>query len=139
MRKYSHKGAPLRNDDHTELSKREREIMNILIGHSQGDVAYVISHMKKPSSYSSIRKILTIMFEKGLVLRKKDGKKYIYSPAISREKAETNAVHQLLTTYFDNSLESAVNALLKFRKNDLSKEYLAKLKELIDRYEEKEG
>jgi predicted transcriptional regulator len=126
----------LKKTDHTELSKREREIMNILIEHSQGDVAYVISHMQNPSSYSSIRKILSIMYEKGLLIRKKVGKKYVFSPAISREKAESTALKQLLRTYFDNSLESAVNALLKFHKNDLNKDYLKKLKQIIDMYEE---
>ena len=126
----------MRKPDHTELSKREREIMNILIEHSHADVADVISHMHDPSSYSSIRKILTIMFEKGLLLRKKEGKKFIYSPAISREKAENTAVNHLLRTYFDNSLESAVNALLRFHKKDLSKEYLERLKEVINRYQE---
>ena len=129
----------MRKPDHTELSKREREIMNILIEHAEADVANVISHMRDPSSYSSIRKILSIMYEKGLLVRKKEGKKYVYSPAISREKAESTAVNHLLRTYFDNSLESAVNALLKFHKKDLSKEYLQKLKEIIDKYEEEEG
>ena len=125
--------------DHSELSKREREIMNILIKHSQADVAEVITHMHDPSSYSSIRKILTIMFEKRLLLRKKDGKKYLYSPAISKQKAETTAVEQLLRTYFDDSLESAVSALLRFRKKDLSEEYLDRLKDIIDKHKNEGG
>lgn len=129
----------MKKPDHTELSKREREIMHILIEHAQADVAGVISRMRSPSSYSSIRTILTIMFEKGLVVRKKKGKKYVYSPAISREKAENSAVKQLLGTYFDNSLESAVNALLRFHKKDLSEEYLERLKEIIDRYKDEGG
>ncbi len=126
----------MRKAGHSELSKREREIMNILIEHSEGDVADVISHMHNPSSYSSIRKILSIMFEKKLLVRKKEGRKYIYSPAISREKAVNTAVNQLLNTYFDNSLETAVTTLLKLRKNDLSKEYLDKLKDIIDSYQD---
>lgn len=129
----------MKKPDHSELSKREREIMNILIKHSQADVAEVISYMHAPSSYSSIRKILTIMFEKGLLNRKKAGRKYLYSPAISKEKAEKTAVKQLLRTYFDDSLESAVSALLRFHKKDLSREYLEKLKNIIDGYQEKEG
>lgn len=126
----------MKKPDHTELSKREREIMNILIEHSQAGVADVISHMRNPSSYSSIRTILTIMFEKGLLVRKKEGKKYVYSPAISRKKAENSAVNHLLSTYFDNSLESAVNALLRLHKKDLSKEDLERLKEIVDRYKD---
>ena len=125
--------------DHSELSKREREIMNILIKLSQADVAEVISHMLNPSSYSSIRKILTIMFEKGLVVRKKAGKRFLYSPAISRKKAESTAVRHLLGTYFDDSLESAVSALLRIHKKDLSEEYLEKLKDLIDRHKNEGG
>ena len=113
--------------------------MNILIRNSQSDVAEVISHMHDPSSYSSIRKILTIMFEKGLLLRKKVGKKYLYSPAISKDKAETTAVEQLLRTYFDDSLESAVSALLRFRKKDLSEEYLERLKDIIDGHKNEGG
>ena len=129
----------MRESDHTELSKREREIMNILIEHSQATVADVISHMYKPSSYSSIKTILTIMFEKGLLVRKKSGKKYVYSPAISRKKAESSAINQLMGTYFDNSLESAVNALLRLHKNDLSEDYLERLKEIIDGYKDEGG
>jgi len=110
--------------------------MHILIEHSQAAVADVIAHMHDPSSYSSIRTIMTIMFEKGLLVRKKNGKKYVYSPAISRKKAENSAVNQLMSTYFDNSLESAVNALLRLHKKDLSEEDLEKLKEIIDRYKD---
>jgi len=124
----------MRKSDHTALSKREREIMNILIEHSEADVAEVISHMRNPSSYSSIRKILSIMYEKGLLVRKKEGKKHVFSPAISREKAENTAISHLLRTYYDDSLESAVNALLRFHKKDLSREYLDRLKGIIDNF-----
>lgn len=127
----------MKNPDHAHLSKREREIMNILIEHSQADVAEVISHMHEPSSYSSIRKILSIMHEKGLLVRTKKGRRHVFSPSIPREKAEKSAVSHLLRTYFDNSLESAVSALLRFNKSDLNKEYLDRLKGIIESYGDK--
>jgi BlaI family transcriptional regulator, penicillinase repressor len=135
----SRKEITLGKSDHSELSKREREIMNILMEHTQADVAEVISHMRSPSSYSSIRKILSIMYEKGYLVREKRGKKYVFSPAISREKAESSAVGHLLRTYFGNSLESAISALLKFHKTELNKDYLDRLKELIENYEDEGG
>jgi len=128
----------MKRHDHLRLSKREREIMDILIRHSKADVAEVVSHMHDPCSYSSIRKILTIMFEKGLLVREKVGKRHVYSPAIRKEEAEATAVSQLLRTYFDDSLESAVSALLRFRKSDLDEEYLERLKGIIDRYKTEE-
>lgn len=123
---------------HFHLSKREREIMDILIQKSEATVADVISYMRNPSSYSSIRTILTIMFQKGFLLRRKSGKKYVYSPAISRKNAQSSAVKQLLSTYFDNSLETAVSTLMGVHKGDLSREDIVRLKEIIDSFSDDE-
>ena len=123
---------------HSDLSRRERQIMNVIYKHSNATVSGVLSGIPDPSSYSAIRTIMNILVAKGFLIRNKQGRKYVYSPMISQTKAVRSAVKQLLNTYFDNSLESAVSALLKIHSKDLRKEDFDRLKDIIDKVK-KEG
>ena len=123
---------------HSDLSRRERQIMNVIYKHSNATVSGVLSGIPDPSSYSAIRTIMNILVAKGFLIRNKQGRKYVYSPMISQTKAVRTAVKQLLNTYFDNSLESAVTALLKIHSKDLRKEDFDRLKDIIDKVK-KEG
>lgn len=121
---------------HPDWSKREQQIMNVIYKQSNATVSDVVKKIKNPPSYSSIRTIMNIMVDKGILVRKKQGKRYIYSAKVPRKKAIRSAVKQILNTYFDNSVESAVNALLQIHSKDLSNEDLERLKEIIDQAKE---
>jgi predicted transcriptional regulator len=84
-------------------------------------------------SYSAVRSVLSILEDKGLLKHRRQGKKYIYSPLIFSRKASVSAAKQLLTTYFDNSLEKAVTAILEMHSTNLTKENYKRLYRIIDR------
>jgi predicted transcriptional regulator len=84
-------------------------------------------------SYSAVRSVLSILEQKGLLTHIVEGKKFIYSPTIAHEKAMHSAVKQLLSTYFDNSLEKAVTAMLRIRNRDMTDDDLKRLADTIHR------
>ncbi|HEB30578.1 MAG TPA: BlaI/MecI/CopY family transcriptional regulator [Spirochaetes bacterium] len=103
-----------------DLSKRERQIMNIVYRMRNASAKEIQEKIPDPPGYSTIRKLLNILENKGFLKHIKIGLKYIYSPTISRKKAMRSALRQLLETYFDNSIEDAVSALIELKSGDLS-------------------
>ena len=116
-----------------DLSKRERQIMTVIYKRKKASVQDVLEEIPNPPSYSAVRSIMNILKRKGFLSHNRHGNKYIYSPIISKKKAMNTAVIHLLTTYFDNSLEKAVTALLKIHNKDLTEEDLHRLTQIIDR------
>ena len=116
-----------------DLSKRERQIMAIIYKRKKASVKEVLEDIPNPPSYSAVRSTLNILKEKGYLKHNRQGKKYIYSPTISQKKAMSSAVKQLLTTYFDNSLEKAVTTMLEIHNNDLTEEDFKRITRIIDR------
>ena len=135
------KNGKMNNKNNNKPTIAELEILQILWKNDAATVKTVndILNQKKEVGYTTTLKIMQIMFEKGLLVRRKAGRKYLYSPAISKKKAETSAVQHMLSTYFDDSVESAVSALLRLRRKDLSEEYLERLKDIIDRHKKEGG
>ena len=121
-----------------DLSKRERQVMAIIYRRNNASVNDVLEAIPNPPSYSAVRSVVNILEEKGFIKHKKQGKKYVYSPTISRKKATSSAVKQLLTTYFDNSLEKAVTTMLEMHNDDLTEEDFQRLSRIIERVQ-KEG
>jgi predicted transcriptional regulator len=105
------------------FSRREREIM---------DALYRLGKASAPT-YTAIRTHLTILENKGHVRHVSDGTRYIYEPAVAREQMGRRAVDSLLKTFFDNSVERAVTALLTRKDADLSREDLDRLARLIEK------
>jgi len=124
---------------HNELSRRERQIMDILFRQGQGTVSDVLAVMDDPPSYSAVRAMLRILEEKGHIRHEQDGPRYIYKPVVARERAKKSAMRHLLHTFFDGSHEQAVAALLDEASTSLSEEDLDRLSQLIDSRRSKEG
>jgi BlaI family transcriptional regulator, penicillinase repressor len=118
------------------LSRRERQIMDVLFRHSEGTVADVVAEMPDPPSYSAVRAMMRTLEEKGHVKHHEDGPRYVYRPTVARETARRSAIAHVVTTFFDGSTEQAVAALLDGSGKSLTKEGRARLTALIKRASE---
>lgn len=117
---------------HTNLSRRERQIMDIIHARGKATAAEVMEVMPDAPGYSAVRALLRLMEEKGYLQHETDGTKYVFMPTIAREKARKSALKQMLQTFFDNSTEQAVAALLDLSKTKLKQEELDRLSSLIE-------
>ena len=120
------------------LSRRERQIMDIIYQLGQASAAEVLENLPDPPSYSAVRAMLKILEDKGHLRHKQQGPRYVFLPKVSREKAKRSAVKHLLQTFFDGSAESAVATLLDVSRSDLSNADLDRLNSLINQAK-KEG
>ena len=116
----------------THLSRRETQIMEVLLARGEASVEEVCRAIDDGPSYDSIRVILGILKTKGFVVRRKEGRKYIYRPKGSPQKAKRAAMRHLLDTFFMNSTPVAVSTLFDLTRSKLSNEELDDLATLID-------
>jgi len=114
------------------LSKRERQIMDILYRQGQASAAEVQANLPDPPSYSAVRATLRILEEKGHVHHHQDGPRYVFRPAVARDKATRSAIRHLVRTFFNGSAEQAVTTLLDESTSKLTTEELDRLAGLID-------
>jgi BlaI family penicillinase repressor len=119
-----------------ELSKRERQIMNVIYREKGATSEQVWKQIPSPPSYSAVRATMKILENKGFLAHRKEGRKYLFLPTVSHQRARQSAVRQLLETYFEGSVEAAVAALLQSDRSRLSEGEYRRLIELI-RQEEK--
>lgn len=115
------------------LSRREREIMDIIYRRGKATAMDVFEELGQTPVYSAVRTFLRILEEKGQLYHKKQGKQYVYYPIVSRENAAKYAIGNLLGTFFNNSTEQAMAALLDFKSDKLSDSELDKLAKLIEK------
>lgn len=120
------------------LSRRERQIMDIIYQRGQSTAAEVLENLPEPPSYSAVRAMLKVLEDKGHLRHKQQGPRYVFLPRVSREKAKRSAVQHLLQTFFDGSAENAVATLLDVSRSDLSNSDLDRLNSLINQAK-KEG
>lgn len=113
------------------LSRRERQIMDIVYEMNEATVAQVLELIPDPPSYSSIRALLRVLEDKGHLKHTQQGPRYIYSPTLPRKEASQNALKHILKTFFDNSTEDIVAALLNISEEDLSEEEYKRLFKMI--------
>ena len=118
--------------DHRDLSRRERQILDILYQRGQATAAEVQSALPEPPSYSAVRALLRILEEKGHVRHEQDGPRYVYLPTVPRDNAQRSAMRHLLQTFFDGSAEQAISALLDDSSAKLSSAELDRLARMID-------
>ena len=102
------------------LTRRERHIMDILFRLGRATAEEVMHAMPGEPSYSTVRTQLRVLEEKGHVRHRQDGPRYVYLPAVPRDRARRAALNHLLQTFFDGSAESAVVALLEMSDSTLS-------------------
>jgi BlaI family penicillinase repressor len=112
------------------LSRREREMMNIIFRNGKATANEVMEEMPEAPSYSAVRATLRVLEQKGHVRHQHDGTRYVYIPTVTREKAGVSALDQLLATFFDGSAANVVATLLE-RKEKLTSDELDRLSMLI--------
>lgn len=117
---------------HRDLTRRERQIMDIVYRFERATAQEVRENLPDPPSYSAVRALLRVLEEKGHLEHVQEGPRYVYLPTVPREKARKSAMKRLVRTFFDDSAEKAVAALLSMSSSQLSEEELDRLGELID-------
>ncbi len=120
-------------DPASDLSRREREIMDIIYSRQEATVSDVLQEMGDPPSYSAVRSTLNIMQTKGYLTHRHDGNRYVYLSTTDLKSARTSALDHVLKTFFGDSTADAVTALLEERGTKLSEKELAKLSSMIRR------
>lgn len=112
------------------LSRREREMMDVIFRAGRATAGEVLEAMTDPPSYSAVRATLRILEQKGLLRHEDDGTRYVYRPTLNRDKARDSALDHVLNTFFEGSVGNVVATLLE-RKNELSPEELDRISQLI--------
>jgi len=114
------------------LSRRERQIMDVIYRRGQATAAEVLDELPDPPGYSAVRAMLRVLEEKGHLRHEQQGPRYVFLPTVPREKARRSALKQLVRTFFDGSTEQTVAALLDMAASHLSDEELDRLSQLIN-------
>jgi predicted transcriptional regulator len=116
-----------------ELSRRERQILDVLYKAGRASAADVQQGMPNAPSYSAVRTLLRILEDKGHVRHEEDGARYVYMPTIERDRAKRSALRHMLNTFFEGSATQAIAALLDEDAKRLSREDWSRLEQLIER------
>jgi BlaI family transcriptional regulator, penicillinase repressor len=117
----------------TALSRRERQVMDILHRRGEATVAEIMEELPDPPTYSAVRSVLRILGEKKLIRYKEDGPRYVYYPAQDTEAARDDVLAHVVRTYFGGAPEQAVTALLRMSDVDMSDGDVERLRERIRR------
>ena len=118
------------------FSRREREIMDALYALGKATAAQIQERLADPPTYTAIRTHLTILEKKGHVRHISDGTRYVYEPRVARGEMGRRAIDTVLKTFFDNSVEKVVVALLSQEEANVSREELERLAKLIEKARE---
>jgi predicted transcriptional regulator len=119
------------------LTRREREIMDVLYRRGRATAQEVLDEMPDAPSYSAVRTFLRLLEEKGQVRHVEDGPRYVYIPTVARGEARRSALAHVVRTFFDGSVEQAIATLVDSR-SKLSRDELERLSEIIEKAK-KEG
>jgi len=115
------------------LSRREREIMDIVFRAGSAAAGEVRESMVAPPSYSAVRATLRILEQKGLLRHEHDGRRYVYRPTVKLDKARQGAIEHLLSTFFEGSASGAVLSLLERPGIEISDDDFERMERLIER------
>lgn len=99
-------------DPYEELGARERQIMDVLFRHGRATAQEVLEQLSEPPSYSAVRGMLRLLEDKGYVRHEWEGPRYLYRPTVDRRQLQRSAAAHMLQTFFNNSMESAMAAML---------------------------
>ncbi len=113
------------------LSRRERQIMDVVYQRGRATAADVLDALPDPPSYSAVRALLRVLEEKGHLRHRRDGSRYVFLPTVPRETARRSALARVVQTFFGGSTQAAVAALID--QSSLSRTDLDRLQDLIDR------
>jgi predicted transcriptional regulator len=113
------------------LTRRERQIMDILYRRGRATAAEVMDALTGDPNYSTVRTQLRVLEDKGQVRHEEEGLRYVYSPAVPRRTARKSALRHLVDTFFDGSAEQVVGALLGGEGARVTDEELARIADLV--------
>jgi len=116
-----------------DLSRRERQVLSIIYRLGQATAAEVGKQLPDEPSYSAVRGMLRVLEERGLLRHRQDGPRYVYVPTVPRPRAMRDAVKNLVRTFFDDSTENAVAALLDMDDVSLTPDQRDRILEMIRR------
>ena len=119
--------------DHGALTRRERQIMDILYKRGRATANEVLADLPGTPHYSTVRTQLRVLEEKGHVTHEEHGLRYVYMPAIPRRAARKSALRHLVDTFFDGSAEQVVAAVLGGEGSKLSDEELDRIFEIVEK------
>ena len=122
-----------------KLGRRERQIMEIVIRRERATAAEILDELPDPPSYSSVRGMLRLLESKGHLRHEWDGPRYVYLPTANPERVRATAAKHFLETFFSNSMESAVAAMLGANEKSLSDEELRRMARLIEDARRRKG
>jgi predicted transcriptional regulator len=114
------------------LSRRERQIMDVLYRMGRASVADVRAGLSDPPSYSAVRALLRILEKKGHIRHEQDGARYVFIPTVRREAAKRTALRHVINTFFEGSASQVMAALLDMSARDLDDAEVARLRQLIN-------
>ncbi len=119
-------------NDNQHLSRRERQIMDVVYRLSKASAQEIQENIPEPPSYSAVRALLAILVDKGVLKHERDGRKYIYKPTVSADRAKRSALRRLLDTFYDNSAEKLVAALLDPDDGKLGDREIERIRALVN-------
>lgn len=119
--------------DRTDLTRRESQIMRIVYRRGRATANEVQQDLPDPPGYSTVRKLLEILEERGYLVHEREGQRYVYSPTVPRPEAGRSVLREVVETFFGGRAEEAVSTLLASEDLDLSDEELARLEQLARR------
>lgn len=122
-----------------QLSRRERQIMEILFKRGRANAAEVLADLPNPPTYTAVRGTLRLLEDKGFLRHEYDGPRYVYIPTANPSRAKASALKHLVRTFFNDSAGSAVAAMVGMFGDDLSDDDLETLQEAIDKARAKGG
>lgn len=122
----------MKGSDPAKLSRRERQIMDIIFERGQATAAEVLERLPDPPGYSAVRAMLRILEDKGHLKHHQEGPRYVYQPTVSRRAARDSAIQRVVRTFFDGSTEQAMAALLDLSSAELSDTELNRLQKMIE-------
>ena len=122
----------MRKDTHRNLSRRERQIMDILYRRGRASASEIHQALPDAPTYSAVRAKLRVLEEKGHVRHEEESLHYVYVPTMARETARKSALRHLVSTFFGGSAEDAIAALLDLSAGDLNPNDLERIQGIID-------
>lgn len=120
------------DSDSHGLSRRERQIMDIVYREEELSAREILEALPDPPSYSAVRGLLRVLTVKGHLQHREDGVRYVYRATVPRNEAQASALGRILSTFFEGSAEQAVAALLDLREGDLTDAELERMAKMID-------
>jgi BlaI family transcriptional regulator, penicillinase repressor len=129
----------MKRDGHRNLSRRERQIMDILYQQGRATAGEIREAMPDPPTYSAVRAKLRVLEEKGHVRHEEESLRYVYLPTVARDTARRSALRHMVSTFFGGSVEQAVAALLDLSAANLSRDDLDRISRMIDEARKEEA